>query len=350
MKTDTNKILEIKVTLMGSKPPIWRRIQIEEDTSLLELNDIIQIVMGWNGSHLWHFSANGKEYTDPIYFDEEYMSLHEQIDAGDVDVADVIKSPKSKMRYVYDYGDDWEHEIVLEKILDRDESITYPRCVKGKLASPPDDCGGLYGYYHMLEVLEDPTHEEYEDISEWLGEDWDAEMFDVEVANADLETYFISGEFVDRKDNDIDCDGPDCRSTHTRKEASNVIAFPLSKQKWFEKIVDAYEMAKETVPTLNGISQMPFKEEKIYQLAPILYLQNETDLMESEEIDKILDITLTEFLLTRELSPKGERLENSKELSFCFCFMAVPLYLKEIDDGTFDEIMDYCEEHIAELT
>src|SRR5262249_9892724 len=97
---------------------------------------------------------------------------------------------KSKIRYTYDFGDDWEHDILVEKVLARDEAASYPRCTGGRRAAPPEDCGGVWGYAELLEILGDPDHPEHEDKLEWLGlagaDGFDPAEFDAEEVTQEL--------------------------------------------------------------------------------------------------------------------------------------------------------------------
>lgn len=176
-----NKIYQIKVTLRGSKPPIWRRLLVFGDTTLFDLHRIIQIAMGWTGYHLHQFVINGEYYGIPS--DEDWVPV---IDERDYALADVAPHEKSKFIYVYDFGDDWEHEIVVEKILPDDSQMEYPRCVKGKRACPPEDVGGIWGFEEFLEAMKDPEHEEHEAYLEWWGEQYDPEAISLDVINRRL--------------------------------------------------------------------------------------------------------------------------------------------------------------------
>ncbi len=154
-------IYQIKVSLRGAKPPIWRRLELRGDTSLAELHHIIQVAFGWDDSHLHVFETPygtfGVADRELGHRSEKPVTL-EQVtpDAGD------------RVRYVYDFGDNWEHEIVVEKLLDR-QAVAYPRCTAGRRAAPPDDCGGIWGYTELVDILADPTHPEHEERLEWLG-------------------------------------------------------------------------------------------------------------------------------------------------------------------------------------
>ena len=174
-------VYELKVTLKGSKPPIWRRILVKSDTRLSKLHDILQAAMGWEDCHLHQFEVGGVYYgvRDPAIGlevkDERRASLN-----------NVLSAEKQKITYEYDMGDSWEHEILLEKILPLDAKIRYPVCVTGKRACPPEDCGGVWGYADLLEILADPNHPEREDRLDWLGDEFDPEAFDLEEVNRTL--------------------------------------------------------------------------------------------------------------------------------------------------------------------
>ncbi len=97
-----------------------------------------------------------------------------------------IRAAGQKFRYNYDFGDYWEHQIVVEKLLPRDPEIAYPTCIKGKGNCPPEDCGGIYGFYGLLEALADPKHPDHEDMREWVGEDYYPDHFDLAEINQRL--------------------------------------------------------------------------------------------------------------------------------------------------------------------
>jgi hypothetical protein len=167
----SKSVYQLKITLAHVKPPIWRRIEVE-DCTLLELHEIIQDCMGWSGGHLWSFTVGGEEYADDP--------------SGELDMASARK-PRlgafvaggvKKFRYLYDFGDNWEHEIVVEKVIEPAADVTYPRCIEGRRACPPEDCGGPWGYEHFLEVIRDPRHKEHEETLEWAGGEFDPEAFD----------------------------------------------------------------------------------------------------------------------------------------------------------------------------
>lgn len=174
-------VYQLKISLRRSKPPIWRKIQIKSDATLAELHDIFQITMGWTNSHLHQFVIHGIEYgiQDPdLDMDVE--------DEKKVKLGELIFNEKEKFFYEYDFGDSWEHEIIVEKILPMEKGLHYPICLKGKRACPPEDCGGIWGYSEFLEAIEDLNHPEHDDMLEWSGGEFDPEKFDVDSINRAL--------------------------------------------------------------------------------------------------------------------------------------------------------------------
>ncbi len=175
-------IYQLKVTLIDSKPPIWRRIQVPGDITLHKLHLIIQEAMGWTDSHLHQFIIGGMYYGEPTP-DNDF----EMADESRVKLNKVIKNEKAKFRYEYDFGDNWQHQLLLEKILLPESGVHYPRCVTGKRNCPPEDCGGIWGYADLLEALKNPDHPEHKDMLEWIGGEFDPEAFGLEEINRALE-------------------------------------------------------------------------------------------------------------------------------------------------------------------
>lgn len=162
-------VYQLKVGLKGAKPPIWRRLEVPADASLTRLHEIIQVAFGWDGSHLHAFETPYGDFGAP---DPELG--HQP--AEDVSLAQVLPGERAKIVYTYDFGDDWRHEILVEKVLTPDASVTYPRCTGGRRAAPPEDCGGIWSYEAMLEVLADPAHPDHATSLEWFGVDSAAEF------------------------------------------------------------------------------------------------------------------------------------------------------------------------------
>ncbi len=158
----TDTIYRLRIDLQGIKPPIWRRIEVP-DCSLAELHDLIQAAMGWTDSYLHQLEIKGIRYSIPNEFDDDFGVR----DSTNVWLSDVVRRPKANLSYKYDFGDNWTHAIVVEAIEPAEPSITYPRCVAGKRACLPEDCGGIWGYAELLEIVADPNHRGYEERMEW---------------------------------------------------------------------------------------------------------------------------------------------------------------------------------------
>lgn len=180
----TDKILQVQIALKGFKPKIWRKILIPSDLLLVDIHKIIQTTMGWTNSHLHQFIKDRTFYSIK-YKDDFTCNEMNNIDykKKKIRLSDLLKTEKDKIIYEYDFGDGWEHEIILEKILPVDNKVKYPICMSGKMHCPPEDCGGIWGYSDLLEILKQPDHEEYESSIEWLGDDFDPEYFDKDEVN-----------------------------------------------------------------------------------------------------------------------------------------------------------------------
>jgi hypothetical protein len=178
------RLYQFKITLRHIRPAVWRRLQVLGDTSLGELHRVIQVAMGWSDSHLHLFRIGKTEYSQPD--PEDPFWGRNAVDERSVAMAEVAPSEGSRFLYLYDFGDDWEHDIRVEKILVRPERHVYPACVEGRRACPPEDCGGSPGYGHLLKALRNPWHPEHVSLLEWVGGSFDPEAFDLEGVNRRL--------------------------------------------------------------------------------------------------------------------------------------------------------------------
>ena len=149
-----------------------------------DLHFIIQIVMGWENGHMHEFVIGKKSYGKKLK--EDYFARQ---DENKFTLDSVVKRKGSKFYYVYDFGDNWEHCLVVEETHHPARDEIYPLCLDGQNPCPPEDCGGIYGYSHMLEVYTDEKHPDHENIREWLGEGFDPEYFDIRSVNAQLARY-----------------------------------------------------------------------------------------------------------------------------------------------------------------
>lgn len=182
-------IYQLRISLMDTRPPIWRRVLVPANMDLDTLHKVIQRSMGWFDCHLHAFQIGNEQYSVP---DPDSLELNTH-DSTKFRLSDFGFQEKSKFRYWYDFGDDWLHEVLVEKILAREENQQYPFCVKAKRACPPEDCGGVWGYESLQEVIKDPSHPEYEEIQEWLEDsymDFDPEWVDLEQINGSLSRFW----------------------------------------------------------------------------------------------------------------------------------------------------------------
>jgi hypothetical protein len=182
--TIPGRVYQLKVSLKYFRPTIWRRIEVPSDLTLGELHMVLQAAMGWTNSHLHQFMVGKTYYSEPEFDETGELNFK---DERKVRVSTVLSTSKRKIRYEYDFGDSWEHEIVLEKSLPRDLTVKYPRCTGGARACPPEDCGGVGGYADFLEAIANPDHEEHDECLEWIGGEFDPDKFDVKSFDDALE-------------------------------------------------------------------------------------------------------------------------------------------------------------------
>lgn len=182
----SKNVYQFKIILKDLKPSIWRRIQVPEDYSLYDLHVAIQDSFPWSGYHLHEFSSVTLRETERKFYglpDPNNDGWRETILDWTVKIGDVFQINGDKaINYNYDFGDNWQHRVELEKILSAEAGVEYPRCLDGRRACPPEDCGGYSGYEYLLKILKNPRDEEYRDVCEWLaiekGDEYDPEYFD----------------------------------------------------------------------------------------------------------------------------------------------------------------------------
>jgi hypothetical protein len=180
----------LKIRLLDIEPEIWRRFVVPDSITLDRLHDVIQIVMGWKDYHLHEFTIGKKRYTEwPEYKDDG-------AEDGKYHLGNLIKQKGRTFHYLYDFGDSWEHEIILE-----DSRYFNPElqsdieCLEGARACPPEDIGSISGYYEFCEALKDASHEKHNSYKEWFGGfPWydgifDSEKYDIEKVNYELMKY-----------------------------------------------------------------------------------------------------------------------------------------------------------------
>ena len=172
-----DQICTLRIELRDSKPLIWREVEVPTAITLLMLHKIVQAAMGWDDSHLWQLTAGGVTYGSRIesLWDEEEQNR----DPAKRRLRDVLGPRRTTLEYEYDFGDSWDHRLIFTKIRAGDPAIDYPRYIGGEQCAPPEDCGGISGFYETLDVLKNPEHPEHEGMREWY-DDYDPDVIDIE--------------------------------------------------------------------------------------------------------------------------------------------------------------------------
>jgi hypothetical protein len=178
-----SKAMQVKITLKDIKPPIWRRVLIKDSIILDDLHDIIQFSMGWENCHMYDFEFNGTRFMPAEYVDHGARS-------SNLKLSSLKLREKDKINYTYDFGDSWEHQIVIEKVSPIDKTQLYPFCIKAMRACPPEDSGGIPGYEYKIEAITNKSHPDRDDIIDWMGEDFDPEDVSLAEINRDLHSFF----------------------------------------------------------------------------------------------------------------------------------------------------------------
>ena len=173
-------VYQVKVSLHGAKPPIWRRLRLPASTTLAQLHQVIQVAFGWEDAHLHAFEVGGRRYSRP-----DFELWDEAADEGKARLQDLASRPGARLRYTYDFGDSWEHDLLVEDILPSD-GVKHAVCLVGRRAGPPEDCGGVWGYGELCDVLADSSHPDHAERVEWLGRPHDPVAFDKDAINASL--------------------------------------------------------------------------------------------------------------------------------------------------------------------
>ena len=174
------QIYQIEVTLTDLQPPICRRIQVRGDTTLAELHRNLQCTLGWTDTHLHQFIIRGEHYGVP---DEDNPEARQTRDERQYRLDDVAAGAGATFTYTYDFGDNWEHILEIEKTFPPDKSVRYPLCLAGAHACPPEDVGGIPGYENFREAIRDPQHLDHKELLEWIGGSFDPEAFDLDEVN-----------------------------------------------------------------------------------------------------------------------------------------------------------------------
>lgn len=159
------EIATLRIELEGSDPLIWREVEVPTSLTLRTLHDIIQATIGWFDYHLWEFTIAKRRYGLPM---DEDWGAEPRTDASKVRLRDVLNPRRTAIHYLYDFGDCWEHRLTVTGIRPGDPALSYPRYVAGERNGPPEDCGGIPGFYDMLAAAADPQHPDHAEIKKWL--------------------------------------------------------------------------------------------------------------------------------------------------------------------------------------
>ncbi len=181
-------VFQPKVTLLDTEPPIWRRVLVDGCATLDQVHEVIQAAFGWWNYHLHEFEVGPKRYGIPDPDDDWGEPPRDERRTH----LDAIARVGSSLRYTYDFGDGWDHRIVVEKILPATTASAVPACIDGRRACPPEDCGGTWGYRELVMILADSAHPEHHERLEWLGRPFDPESFDP----GDFETNLRNGQLT----------------------------------------------------------------------------------------------------------------------------------------------------------
>jgi len=180
----SGEIFRINITLMDCKPAVWREVEVASSMTLARLHDVLQVLMGWDDYHLWAFEAGRKrfELPDP----DVKTQLAAADDPHQVTLGTLFAGKGSRLRYNYDFGDDWWLDIRVLALGKPEPKVRYPRCLAGERAGPPEDCGGPAGFEELLAAHKNPKRRGAKVLLEWAGSDWNPEVFDLAVINKSL--------------------------------------------------------------------------------------------------------------------------------------------------------------------
>jgi hypothetical protein len=173
-RTASGTVFQLKITLQNTRPPIWRRVLVDGSATLDHVHEVIQAAFGWWNFHLHEFEVGRTRYRVPDPDDDWGEPPRDERRTR----LDTVASEGSTFRYTYDFGDNWTHRCVVEKVLPASRVAPVPACIDGRRACPPEDCGGTWAYRELLEILADPEHPEHDERRDWLGGWFDPEAFD----------------------------------------------------------------------------------------------------------------------------------------------------------------------------
>ncbi|MEW6519281.1 MAG: plasmid pRiA4b ORF-3 family protein [Thermodesulfobacteriota bacterium] len=175
-------VYQLKIVLLGTDPVVWRRVQVPGSFSLAKFHEVIQLAMGWTNSHLHQFIIEKELYGQPSE-DDDWAGA-KVFDERKIKLGDLKARIRKKFIYEYDFGDSWQHEIKVEKVIAAKETILkHPILLAGERACPPEDVGGIPGYEEFLAALKNPDDEGNAEIIEWYGEEYDPDHVGLDEIN-----------------------------------------------------------------------------------------------------------------------------------------------------------------------
>ena len=197
-----NQVWQFRIELLEIEPAIWRRIQVPSDYNFWDLHVAVNDAMGWLDYHLHHFEIKGKSKSKEVHigipdFDQISDDMPEVYPGWEIWMGAYFNALGIEAKYLYDYGDDWHHSVKLEGYMYNEKSLKYPVCIDGARACPPEDCGGIDGYYRMLEILKDPSDPGHEEMKIWAGEDYNPDHFNPGEVSFDKPYKRWKGAFLD---------------------------------------------------------------------------------------------------------------------------------------------------------
>ena len=237
-----SEAFQFKITLLSPYRKIWRRVQIPFNIDFGSFHAVIQVAMGWYDAHLHEFQNKKQRIVPPMLLEDEWMDMGTTaLSEDEVFLTDIFKRKGTKIHYLYDFGDGWEHELKYEDIVPFQENVDYPVCTAGMGACPPEDCGGIHGYENLIQILSDPDHDEYEDWLEWVGGEFDPDHFDIEKVNdqyarwtegpvSEEEMEGALQELEDQMPEDVMNEKMDVFSGLTYKQIKALLEHPLANQ------------------------------------------------------------------------------------------------------------------------
>ncbi|MCB9228486.1 MAG: plasmid pRiA4b ORF-3 family protein [Deltaproteobacteria bacterium] len=189
MGLDGHYAVDFHISIIGTDPLVWRKVRLSNHMTLNDLHWAIQGAFGWENAHLHAFYVNTGRISGNEMDDLDDPDGDENTDSNGISIHDLIEQREKKFTYEYDFGDSWHHEIKIVGTEPLETPMKVPECIDGERCCPPEDCGGVWGFENFLEVMADPSHEEYADMKDWYGRRFNAEKFSIADANKEIKSF-----------------------------------------------------------------------------------------------------------------------------------------------------------------